>query len=289
MAAAPMTLPRPTRRTHASAEDARRYPAASEQAASLWDLRVPHKGRMLTVGMTESGKSTLAERLITMWLQEYGQRARVLIVDSKPRFRARWRLDGWPADYLYKKWAKDHGSQSFPESVLIDLNHIAASLKRIWDQKVPLPAGESSRVAIAQGKLTVLPWLSAAANVAYDLARAGRETLVYYDELADFFGTSGMASRGEPSLQIIRSGREKHVSFLASSQRPKGIPKSALTEMTSAAIFNVAYEEDLKHLQEMGFPEPVDYWRLLRNPHSFYFFNRKHPANRGYYRWEQAQ
>ena len=263
------------------------YPPASTRAGSLWDLRVPRKGRMLCVGMTESGKSTLAERLITMWLEEYGEKARVLIVDSKPRFRAKWRLDGWPADYLYKKWARDHGSLPFPESVLVDLNHINGSLKRIWDGKVPLPQGERSRVAIAQGRLALLPWLSAAANAAYDHAKAGRETLVYYDELADFFGTSGIASRGEPSLQIIRSGREKHVAFLAASQRPKGIPKSALTEMTSAAIFNVAYEQDLQHLQEIGFPDPIDYWRLMRNPHSFYYFNRKQPEIRGYYRWER--
>jgi hypothetical protein len=243
---------------------------------------------MLAVGMTESGKSTLAERLIGMWLEEYGRKARVLIIDSKPRFRVKWRLDGWPADYLYKKWAKDHGSESYPESVLVDLNHINGSLKRIWEQKVPLPQGEQSRVAIAQGKLTLLPWLSAAANAAYDMAKAGWETLIYYDELADFFGSSGIASRGDPALQIVRSGREKHVAFLASSQRPKGIPKSALTEVTATAIFNVAYMDDLKHLQEVGFPDPIDYWRLQRNAHSFYYFNRKRPDIRGYYRWERG-
>lgn len=266
----------------------RAYPPATRAAGSLWDLRVPHKGRMLAVGMTESGKSTLCERLIGMWLEEYGDKARVLIIDSKPRFRARWRLDGWPAAYLYRKWSQDHGSEPFAESVLVDLNHIHASLKRIWSDGVPLPAGERSRVAIAQGNLSLLPWLSAAANAGYEQAKRGRETLIYYDEFADFFGSSGIASRGDPGLQIVRSGREKHVAFLAASQRPKGIPKSALTEMTSAAIFNLSYAKDLEHLQEIGFPDPIDYWRLMRNPHSFYYFNRREPDMRGYYRWERG-
>lgn len=261
------------------------FPAATARAASLWDLRVPRKGRMLCVGMTESGKSTLAERLLTMWLQEYGSKARILILDSKPRFRAKWRLDGWPADYLYKKWSKDHGSRPFDESVLVDLNHLNRSLHAIWEQKIPV-SGEQTRVAIAQGNLSLVPWLSMAANVAYNMAKAGWETLVYADEFADFYGSSGLARQGDPLLQIIRSGREKHVSFLAASQRPKAIPKSALTEMTSAAVFNVAYEKDLDHLQEIGFPDEIDYWRLMRNEHSFYFYNRKQPEIRGYYRWE---
>ena len=265
------------------------YPPPTEVAGSLWDFRVPQKGRMLSVGMTESGKSTLCERLITMWLEEYGDKARVLILDSKPRFRVRWRLDGYPAGYLYKKWSHDHGSRPFPESVLADLSHPNASLRAIWGEQVPVPADERTRVAVAQGNLRLLPWLSAAAESAYNMAKAGRETLVYVDEFADWYGSSGMARRGDPLLQIIRSGREKHVAFLAATQRPKAIPKSALTEMTSAAIFSVAYEDDLKHLQEMGFPEPVDYWKLLRNEHSFYYFNRKHPQNRGYYRWEKGR
>jgi hypothetical protein len=46
--------------------------------------------------------------------------------------------------------------------------------------------------------------------------------------------------------------------------------------------------DDLKHLQEVGFPDPIDYWRLQRNAHSFYYFNRKRPEIRGYYRWERG-
>jgi hypothetical protein len=46
--------------------------------------------------------------------------------------------------------------------------------------------------------------------------------------------------------------------------------------------------DDLKHLQEVGFPDPIDYWRLQRNAHSFYYFNRKRPDIRGYYRWERG-
>lgn len=269
-------------------DEAGAYPPATGRADSLWDLRVPRKGRMVAVGMTESGKSTLSERLIGMWLEEYGAKARVLILDSKPRFRVKWRIDGWPADYLYKRWSRDHGSQPFPESVLVDLNHMTRSLHAIWEQKVPV-TGEQTRVAIAQGNLSLLPWLAATANAAYNMAKRGWETLIYVDEFADFYGSSGMARRGDPLLQIIRSGREKHVAFLAASQRPKAVPKSALTEMTSAAIFNVAYMDDLKHLQEIGFPDPIDYWRLARNPHSFYYFNRKAPNIRGYYRWERGQ
>jgi hypothetical protein len=239
---------------------------------------------MLCTGMTESGKSTLVEKLVEMWLEEYGQRARVLILDSKPRFRVRWRLDGYPADFKYRDWAKDHGSAPMPESVLLDLDHPVTALKRIWGGRVPVPHGESTRVAVAQGTLAHVPYLARAAAAAYNMAKAGKETLVVPDEFSDFYGTTGVAPRGDPLLQIIRAGREKHVSFLAGSQRPRAIPKSALTEMTSSAIFALAYEKDLEHLQELGFPDPIDYWRLQRHAHSFYHFDRKRPGMRGYYR-----
>lgn len=252
-------------------------PTSTHSSASaqlgLGHIALPRRGRGLCVGMTESGKSTLAERLIADWRQQYGAQARVLIIDSKPRFRAETQLSGLSAKPLYKHW--DHGA-AVPGSYRLDLANPSAELKGVWRY--------GGQVAIAQGPRQHLPWLKYAADRFYNDSRAKYAQLLYVDELADFYDSTGHSSAGDPFLQAVRSGRERGVSVLAASQRPRAIPKSVITELTNLYLFDLAYDKDLEHLQEMGLHEPVDMARIRRNPHSFYFFSRKEPGAAGYYR-----
>ncbi len=236
-------------------------------------IALPEASRGLCVGMTGCGKSTLAEKLIAHWLDTYGAKARVLIIDSKPRFRAEKRLDDWSARSYYKNWK--YGAP-MPGSVRLDLKHTDGELRAAFRR--------GYRVAIAQGDLSSLPWLRFAVDRFYAQGNAKYQQLLYVDELADFYSSSGLTSLGDPTLKVIRSGREKGVAFLGSTQRPKGIPKSVLTELTNMYFFRTAFRQDVEHLQEMGFPDRVDHDLLYRHRHSFYFFSHEHPERAGYYR-----
>lgn len=236
-------------------------------------LAVPTNGRALLVGMTGTGKSTLGERLISLWLTQHGQRARVLIIDSKPRFRGELDVSGLPAGYRYRRWA--HGSP-MSGSYVLDVRDPKREMAQVWRL--------GGRVAIAQGDLSTLPWLRWAAETFYHESSAKYRNLVYYDELADFFGASGVARAGDPALKIIRSGRERGVAFLGATQRPKGVPKSALTELSSLYYFGCAYDDDAEHLREMGYPDEIDNTLFRREPFAFYFYSHARPADAGYYR-----
>ncbi len=67
------------------------------------DIMLGPGERGLMLGMTREGKSTLSEVQIDHWYNTYKD-ADILIIDSKPRFRAEWQLNGLPAAPLYRNW-----------------------------------------------------------------------------------------------------------------------------------------------------------------------------------------
>lgn len=219
--------------------------------------------RGMLFGITESGKSTLAESLIRHWLKQ--SRARVLIADTKPRFRAEWELSGLPANRRYRRWRR---GTTLPGSVLCPMTDPKAELAQVWRLGM--------RVAIAQddeaGEEYLLAAQRAMLHQFYRDARDGWPQLAYVDETADFFGTGGQARRGDSLLKIVRAGREKGVAFLGGSQRPKGIPKSLLTEVTQLYVFQLAYPDDLDHIREMGLPPE---FTVPAQEHTFAFYSRK--------------
>jgi hypothetical protein len=77
-------------------------------------------------------------------------------------------------------------------------------------------------------------------------------TLLYIDEYYDLItgGTSGNTDRR--ILQVIRAGRERFMTALISTQRPRSIPLPTLTEATKYFIFNLEYAEDVDYMQKHG-------------------------------------
>jgi hypothetical protein len=76
--------------------------------------------------------------------------------------------------------------------------------------------------------------------------------LLYIDEYYDLItgGTSGNTDRR--ILQVIRAGRERFMTALISTQRPRSIPLPTLTEATKYFIFNLEYAEDVDYMQKHG-------------------------------------
>lgn len=202
------------------------------------------KERGFVVGGTDTGKSTLAEALIADWCNRYPS-ARVLILDSKPRFRAERDAHGRPLKRRYRSW--DHGPV-VPGSVAVG---DPAELDMAWRT--------NNRVVIAQdehgGNIAMLV---GCAREFLKSSRAGRPQLLVVDETMDFYSSNGAPRGGDDVLtRVARAGRERGTSGLFCSQRTKGIPGQLMEELTKCYLFRLDYRTDVKRLYEMGFPEGV--------------------------------
>lgn len=193
------------------------------------------------------------------------QTARALLVDTKPRFQAEHRLDGLPAGFMYRKW----GYGAFvPDSWVLPLKDPLSELKAVFKL--------GGRIAIAQsGKEEDLKKLASYISVFYEHWGARVPRLLLLDEVADFYDRSPFAKEGAPIREAIRNGRERNFAMLACSQRPQGLPRNFLTEVSRAYLFELESEEDLKHLQRNGLPNV----RPAEEEYRFYFFDRKDKRN----------
>lgn len=219
-------------------------------------------GRTMVLGRTGSGKSTLQDNLLLRYLALY-KTAKVLIIDSKPRFKAEWSVSGNTAARHYRKWRRGN---FLPGSYRIDNNgkqSIKGQLDTVWRK--------GGRVAIAQtrpGDVADLAWLELVARVFYGSYSDKTPRLIMIDELADFFEVRKV---GGIFHQAARSGRELGVAMLAGSQRPSYIPTVVMTESDRLYLFNLDYTEDMKKVHQMGVPKDVQPPSV---DHSFFYWNK---------------
>lgn len=183
-----------------------------------------------------------------------------LYIDSKPRFRAEFELDGisTKVSRRYRKWAKSYG-QFIPGSYVLPLHNPKSELNQVWRL--------GGKVAIAQGDIDAWPKLMEAAKALYDDSYGKVERMVYVNELSDFFQVGNI---GNIFWLIARSGGEKKISLAAESQRPVYIPKTVLTESVQIYLFKLKYSEDMKAMYQMGIPKNLP---AITKRHVFYFWD----------------
>lgn len=226
--------------------------------ATLSQISIKKGERAVCLGASGTGKSTLEEYLILQFHREF-RNSRILIVDTKPRFRAEWLPNGLPAARLYKRW--DHGA-AIPGSILIQRGaNPRDALNAAW---------RHGRIAIAQiDSRSDIGWVVDVISAFLKDARASRPQLVCIDEGLDFFHTNSVARGGDDAiLRIARAGRERSCSLLLCSQRSKGIPAQTVSEVNKAYIFRLDYKDDMTRLIEMSYPgkeypSPEDDWLFL--------------------------
>jgi energy-coupling factor transporter ATP-binding protein EcfA2 len=221
--------------------------------------------RGVCIGQTGCGKSTLSTELVRRYLAEYPL-SRVLIVDSKPRYRATHKMNGWSQHY--PRWAK---GDTIYGSIAV---HKADSV---------MSAFRFSRCVILQSLYPNAREVSEFEEEAFEasrkLFRSSHEsspTLLYVDEYYDLITGGGLSGHTDRRvLQVIRAGRERYMSALISTQRPRSIPLPTLTEATKYYIFTLEYIDDIEYMRKHG---P----KLIHTPHgyNFVFYERLNGGQR---------
>lgn len=202
------------------------------------------------IGANGTGKSTLGAYLLNAFHAMVAD-SRILVLDTKPRWRAEYTADGRRANRLYKQFAKGDtlpGSYALSEWSDWDL---------VWDRDL-----NPSQIVIVQRLDATLahnlPFQIAVAERFFKSQSARRPSLIYYDEGMDFFTPTATARGGSDIVQrCFRAGREKGLASLIGAQRPIGINLQCLTELNYLALFRINYLRDMRRLHEMGWPEKV--------------------------------
>lgn len=224
-------------------------------------LDLPLASRTMLIGTSGSGKTTVKDEIVKLHLSRYPA-VKTLMLDSKPRYRAEFELDGisCKVSRRYKKWHKSFG-QLIPGSYVLPLKNVKAELKQIWRL--------GGRIAIAQGEREDWPKLVGAAEEFYRDAYGRDQRLLDVNELADFYQ---MGKINDIFWLVARSGREKGVGLVAESQRPRYIPVTVLTEMKQVFLFELDNVDDMKRMYDMGIPKGV---APVTREHIFFHWNKK--------------
>lgn len=209
-------------------------------------ISLRERERALLIGGTGTGKTTLEEMLISDFYERY-QSSRILILDSKPRFRADFLVNGLSAKRLFKHWKP---GPVIPGSVLI---RRASQLPDAWRL--------GARIVIAQCETQdERKYLVECAEEFFKQARHSRPQLLCVDETADFFHMNGAPISGSSDalIRTSRAGRERGTAGLYCTQRAKSLPGSIIEELTLLYLFVLDSKADLKRCVEMGAPEWIE-------------------------------
>lgn len=96
--------------------------------------------------------------------------------------------------------------------------------------------------------------------------------LIVVDELADFFERRTLTDIFQ---RIARNGRERDCAFIAGSQRPRKVPVETMTEMLRLYLFELDFEEDMKHIIQFGIPKWLILDGMKPTGHEFFMWDRK--------------
>jgi hypothetical protein len=212
--------------------------------------------RALCEGGTQSGKSTLCagspiyrfeDTLCGEYLANYPD-AQLLIVDTKPRYRAEFDVNGLSDKRHYKEWA--HGTY-IPGSTRIDP----------WDIQGMMRAFNIGRIVIVQTEAVDRDAAGVVACIEHFRRHVNRKhkRMVYVDEVMDFYTQSGTPLKGTGNiiLRCARAGAERHFTTLLGAQRLKGIPPQLWELINKFYLFRMDLESDMGRAYEAGVPRDM--------------------------------
>jgi len=213
------------------------------------DIAVHASDRGILIGTSGCGKSTLAAYLLAHFRMEYPQ-SRILVLDTKPRWRGEFKADGTKTTRMYKRFVK---GDVIPGAMVMSSPR---DWSIVWDKDVnPSQTVIAQRLSGTQASnVAFQTWVS---ERFFETQDARRPSMIYWDEGMDFFTTSGSARNSDIVQRCYRAGRELNMASVIGVQRPKGINLQCLTETSYCALFHIRFTMDVKRLWEMGWPPEV--------------------------------
>ena len=216
------------------------------------------ESRSALIGTTGCGKSTLFYTLLKALRIKYPESIH-LIVDSKPRFRAEFKLSGIKLRYKNMSYG-----DRVTGSVLIN-------------------TAEDIDIAIKRGYKVLIAQISddefnvnRLSEIAFELYKSSTKKQIrwiWVDEALDFFTPSGAEVRGSTPfiIKTARAGREKGCNLVFGAQRLKGIPMVVLESVSQLYLFHMDYTPELTRLKDMG----LTIFTTPKHFYEFFYWDRK--------------
>lgn len=210
-------------------------------------LSLKPRDRAIIMGTSDSGKSTLAMHQLSAFRNDYPN-ARILVADTKPRWRGERLADGTSTKRRYERMGP---GDFIPGSVVMQSPR---DWSLAWDRDNN-PAQTVIMQNIDHTSQQAAGWQQAMADKYFKSLDYRRPSLIYWDEGHDFFTAQGMARGSDIVQRGYRAGRERGLTSLIGFQRTVGFPIQCLTEANICALFHIDYIKDMRRLYEMGWPE----------------------------------
>jgi hypothetical protein len=215
---------------------------------------IPMPGeRSLTFGGSRAGKSALEEARIGT-IQVERPEAMIIMVDTKPRFRAETKQGIWgpksrkDASDLYEDWTK---GPLVPNSVVVDL-HSARPFQGMFKNPGEVAIMQSGDASDWRHMLVLLD--------AFVRAQVkGRERLIYVDEGLDFYQRNswGISPANDVFYRTARAGGERNIGLMLDAHQVSGIPPLILKMASRFTLFHLRDDKDMKRLHEVGIPDEL--------------------------------
>lgn len=239
---------------------------------SLSDIALLPSERGLTLGMTNTGKSSLHDALIAYDYQTY-PRQDIIVFDTKPCYRGERELSGLSTSGRlgrYRHWDRDKGVL-LPHSVAIgpDIGDPATALEQCWAQQYRLIVAQFND-RLDMDKRGQIGWLSRLMRYAYTHKRKGRPLKFYVDELNHWMYRN--TTNADIIFEVLTSGRENGIGLHVGAQRPRNIGRNSIESLTTLYWFYTPLDDDVKDLWQMGVPPEAR--PGTDGSHTFYVFRR---------------
>jgi len=209
------------------------------------DNLIPDPGeREIILGRSRSGKSTLVDCVLGT-LRLLRPDAMIIIVDTKPRFRAETMRGLTPksrkdASGLYQTWSK---GPVVPFSVVMDLRS-ERPFQGLFEKPSEIAIMQSDDASDWRHMLVLID--------AFVRAQVkGRERIVFIDEALDFYqrNTWGITPTNDPIYRTARAGGERAITLMLGAHRVHGLPPLILNMASRIVLFHLADDSDMKHLR----------------------------------------
>lgn len=217
------------------------------------------------VGKTRFGKSTLALVALNELLDTY-PRMELLVVDTKPHFRATHQLNGLSAKVLYRHWQK---GDVFNQSVVLPAHDKTTSLDYAFDIAHTITGKKRGAVVILQTDDKNDYWnIGARLKEQYRRSNKTRNVYIYIDEAYSLLKFNRTVA--EQVTLCVTAGGERGVGVMAATQRPRWIPVEMLSEITRYYVFRLDNGRDKANLRDNGLATG---FRFPRERYVFRYYN----------------